>query len=69
MACFRALPALNLTAFDALIFMVSPVLGFLPFLALRLTFENVPKPIRVIFPFFFFNALIMLPELVDWSSG
>ena len=43
---FRAAPAENFGAFFAAILISFPVWGFLPFLALRCTTENVPKPTR-----------------------
>ena len=48
MASLSALPDLNPGTFEALIFIVSPVLGLRPILAARLRTENVPKPTSVI---------------------
>src|ERR687894_123296 len=45
MACLRALPALKEGTLEALIFIFSPVWGFLPSLALRSLTENFPKPV------------------------
>src|SRR5918997_3434691 len=45
MACLRALPALKEGTLEALIFIFSPVWGFLPSLALRSLTENLPKPV------------------------
>src|SRR3712207_689964 len=44
-ASLRALPALKEGTLEALIFIFSPVWGFLPSLALRSLTENFPKPV------------------------
>lgn len=59
-ASFSFLPALNFTTLRALILMGSPVWGFRPLRAFCRTLENVPKPNRTTFPFFFFNAFVVL---------
>ena len=49
---------MNLAVLAARILMVSPVLGFLPVLALRFATEKVPKPVRVVLPPFFRSFVI-----------
>ena len=48
-ASFKPLPDLNFVFFDAAIWIASPVLGFLPVVALWLT-EKVPKPVIFTLP-------------------
>ena len=46
-ACLSVAPAENFGAFDALILTRSPVRGFTPWRAARLTTENLPKPVMM----------------------
>ena len=50
---FNAFPALNTGAFDAGIFISTPVCGFLPVLATLFFTSKVPKPINCTFSSFF----------------
>ena len=60
---FNAFPALKATAFLAAICIVSPVCGFLPFLAFLSATLNVPNP----FLFFFFSILNYIINLQSMS--
>ena len=53
MLSFNALPALNLGALEAGIWIVSFVLGLIPVLAALSATSNVPNPTNWIFPPFF----------------
>jgi hypothetical protein len=56
-ACLSVAPGENFGAFDALILTRSPVRGFTPWRAARLTTENLPKPVMMTSSPFF-NVLL-----------
>jgi hypothetical protein len=53
------LPGLNFTTLAALILSGAPVWGLRPVLAFLRVFKNVPNPINVTFPFFFFKDAVI----------